>query len=117
MVASRYVVESSIGLVGMIWMTYALFGDAAKNWLMACKVVTAPLLCILMMLCVIKVETGIAPYRKIYYENLADMMRNIDDYADEELGAFQANSPDDVRYCIEFFKENGLSIFKSGSER
>ena len=113
MTASRYVVESSVGLIGIVWMTYALFGDTVKNWFAVCRTVVAPLVCLLMMLYVIKAENVIAPYRKIYYENLADMMQNIEDYADDELGAFQANSPDDIRYCIDFFKENKLSIFKN----
>jgi len=52
------------------------------------------------------------PSRRAYSECLREKMLIIDALDDDALGEFQANSPDDVRYCVEFFKENGLSIFK-----
>ena len=113
MTSSRYVVESTFAIFGMAWMTYEVFKGKKlsvgnNKWV----VYVATAFCVLWLLAGSIIENNIAIYRKAYDKSLRDMMLNIEEYADDELGAFQANSPDDVRYCIEFFKENGLGIFE-----
>lgn len=55
-------------------------------------------------------ENNIAPYRGIYSDSIKEIMYNIDDFSDEELSITQGYA-EDVRYCVNFFKENKLSIF------
>jgi len=111
MTSSRYVVESVIGLVGAIWMSYDVYVHQKKKSITWIKPVAVCLLTIMFMMSVTKSETRTAPYRKISFDNMKEIMINIDDYSDDELGIFQANSPVFVRYCVEFFEENDLSIF------
>ncbi|MBE6567227.1 MAG: hypothetical protein E7657_01065 [Ruminococcaceae bacterium] len=112
MTSSRYVVESAIGLVGLIFMAYDVltqtdFSLQVKR--LFCGVMVFSLVWLsastVMELCTM-------PSRRAYSECLREKMLIIDALDDDALGEFQANSPDDVRYCVEFFKENGLSIFK-----
>ena len=112
MISSRYVVESSIGLVGIIWITYSLYTSAPKKKLSWVKPLSVAAMILFLFSVSIKTEMQIAPYRKMYYDGIAEMMVNIDDYKDDELGAFQANEADDIRYCVKFFKDNNLSIFR-----
>lgn len=108
--ASRYVVETSIGLAGVVWMTYSVCLEQSVRKFMWIKY--ALCVCVMVSLLVVakSVETQMAPYRAIYNDNLAEMMVNLENYSDEELAVFQAD-PTAVRYCVEFFQENNLSIF------
>ena len=115
MISSRYVIESSIGLVGILWMTYGVFIASARTRRVWCKSLAVTLVTIILLSYSAKIETGIAPYRKIYNDNLKELMWNIDDYSDEELGVTQG-SAEDVRFCVAFFRENNLSIFYQATE-
>lgn len=108
--SSRYTIESSIGLVGVVWMGLSLARNSQSR---LDKAVYGLSVCIILLLLsnAANVEQKIAPYRKIYNDNLTEMMIDIDDYPDEALAPFQASSPDYVRDCVAFFKENNLSIF------
>ena len=108
--ASRYTVESSIGLLGIVWMSYRVCAESAVK---SAKVGHGLCVCIalVMLFFAAKVEKNMAPHRKIYNDSLAEMMTHLEDYSDDELAVFQANSPEYVRYSVEFFKENNLSIF------
>lgn len=112
MCSSRYVVESSIGLFGVIWMAYSLWSGKSKKKKENILAAGAITFFCLMLLLSAKIQISFSPYMKESFENLEKIMRNIDDYTDEELGGFQANNPSDVRYCVKFLKENSLSIFK-----
>lgn len=109
--ASRYVVETGIGLVGTVWMTYSVAVEHPFKKIKWAKYTVCVYLVIAMLSSAAAEEMEMAPYRKIYNDNLAEMMTHLEDYTDDELGVFQANSPDFVRYCVEFFKENNLSFF------
>lgn len=112
MTSSRYVVESAIGLVGLIFMAYDVL--TKKDFSLQVK----RLFCGVMVFSLVwlsastVMELCTMPSRRAYSERLREKMLIIDALDDDALGEFQANSPDDVRYCVEFFKENGLSIFK-----
>lgn len=56
-------------------------------------------------------EWKTAPYRKVYCDNLIGIMSDIDNYADEDLGAFQADSPELVRRVVEKMKRYELGVF------
>ncbi|MBE6567228.1 MAG: hypothetical protein E7657_01070 [Ruminococcaceae bacterium] len=112
MTSSRYVVESTIGLFGTAWMTYDVFLKNRASVLFRCGAYAFAILSLVLLMHAAKTESDTAIYRKIYNEDIRDKMLIIDTLADEDLASFQANSPDDIRYCVEFFKENGLSIFR-----
>ena len=61
-------------------------------------------------------ELSIAKYRKEYCDNLITMMENIDQYSDEELAPFQANSPDLVRNGIKIMQKYELGVFYAKKE-
>lgn len=117
MSSSRYVVESTMGLSGVIWMSYSVFLDSPKTKISWAKPAACACTVILLLGAAEKTENGIAPYRAIYNDNLYEMMTHIENYSDEELAPFQANSASDVRYCVAFFEENGLSIFSDRYSR
>lgn len=56
-------------------------------------------------------ELKISKYRKIYYDNLIEMMLNLDDYTDDELTPFQAQMPEQVRNGVMLMKKYRLGIF------
>ena len=53
-----------------------------------------------------------APYRKQYDDNLIQMMFQIEEYPDDELYLFQANSPEMVRSGIDIMKKYHLGVFR-----
>ena len=56
-------------------------------------------------------EIKIQNYRKIYCDNLINMMLNIEEYSDDELAVFQAGDPNLVRDGVELMKKYKLGIF------
>lgn len=116
MSSSRYVVESSIGLFGVVWMAYELWVNrtsSAEKGVLPLGVIA---LSFLLLMQAGKVQTEFSPYMNSYFMELESKMRNIDDCSDEDLVGFQANNPDDVRFCVNFFEKNRLSIFKFTNE-
>lgn len=113
MVSSRYVVESSIGLFGLIWMAYFLWSGKRKEDRREILSIIAIAFSGLMLLFSAKVQIAFSPYMKESFEKLKVIMQNINEYSDEELTGFQANDPNDIRYCVDFLMKNGLSIFRS----
>ena len=111
MTSSRYVVESSIGLVGLAWMTYDVYINSDKTKLNLFKSSFVTVAALGLLVSAASIEKSVGPYRGIYADNLYEMVINIDDYSDDQLGQFQANSPEQVRRCVEFFRENDLSVF------
>lgn len=111
MCSSRYAVESSIGLVGVTILTYEKYICHSVCIKSVVKGIMLELVLLTMLCSSMVSELQIAPYRGLYSENIAEIMRNIDLYSDEELSVTQGEAGD-VRYCVEFFKENKLSIFQ-----
>lgn len=56
-------------------------------------------------------ELMIAKYRKIYCDNLIEMMHNIESYSDEELAPFQATSPEMVRRGVKIMQKYELGVY------
>lgn len=111
MCSSRYVIESSIGLVGITILTYERYLNHFGNIKLTLKGVILQVVLLITLCGSMVSELQIAPYRGLYNENIAEMMMNIDAYSDEELSVTQGQASD-VRYCVQFFKDNNLSIFK-----
>lgn len=57
-------------------------------------------------------ELKVAKYRKIYCDNLIEMMFNIEEYSDEELKPFQATTPEMVRHGVRIMQEHELGVFR-----
>lgn len=109
--SSRYVVETTIGLLGM-FLIFAYSISKVRlglvvNKISICTIVT--IIAVLMIRADI-VEMKIGPGRKVYNENLVEMARDIDNVDDEELMLFQA-SPDQVRSGVKALKKYKLSIW------
>lgn len=107
--SSRYVVETTIGVMGVIQIYWYDISNE-KNTNSITNVV-----CIVSMVGAIlfanNVEEKIGPYRKIYNDNMIYLAENIDEATDDELAIFQA-PPEDVRELVQFMKENHLCIWK-----
>lgn len=58
-------------------------------------------------------EVHMAPYRKVYCDNLIQIMLNTDEYSDDEMYVFQADSPDQVRSGVEIMKKYNLGVFNT----
>lgn len=109
MTSSRYVIESSIGLTGVLWMLFSVFVQGRTKWKILVGRASAILMLVLLLYSA-RAEILNAPNRKAYNDRIRQMMMNPEEFSDEEL-AFAQGSPDDVRYCIDFFRENNLSIY------
>lgn len=109
--SSRYVVESTIGLIGLIWMGFEVLQNVAiKSVIGLDKIVLVTALTIGLSFSA-TTEIKIAPYRGAYYTQLYNYMLDVDNVDDSSLGVFQ-NTPENVRFVVEFFKENNYSIFQ-----
>lgn len=115
--SSRYTYETGMGLLGVAFVCILEAADWFKNRRKDCLkryILSVVILCGVLggIIFSAKVEWDVAPYRKIYMENLQEMALHIDAYSDEELAGFQANSPELVRDGIELMKKYELGIFK-----
>ncbi len=108
--SSRYVVETTIGLLGLVQILWMVL--VHSNGKMLSKIFASSFLALLLIGFVWcdKVEIGIGPYRKIYDENMIKLALDIDNASDEELSIFQAPA-DDVRNGISVMKKYHLSLW------
>lgn len=109
--SSRYCVESCMGVCGAIFMLAELVLQSEGNnvgkplaYMSMTGVILSAVLCF-------HVELGIAPYRRIYQENISDCMQTIDLLEGDAFDGFQALE-DDVRKTVTFLRDNNLSIFR-----
>lgn len=116
MCSSRYVVESSIGLLGIVWLTYEQYHadesekTAISNVARSAYGVTVALFFMGGLAISAISEMRIAPYRGAYNENIKEIMLNVDEYSDDELAVTQGEASD-VRESVTFLKRYNLSIF------
>ncbi len=111
---SRYVVDTTIGLLGLthIFLTEH-FRDKAdaetnkKKGLINTLLILSISGMILLSSCF---ELLISPLRKEYYHSLVIIAEDIDSYSDTELAIFNAN-PQDVRDGINIMKEYHLNLW------
>ena len=114
--SSRYTVEKNFGLLGLSWLLCEVGGHIhveKKLKRIVFGMVAMAICCTMVYFLVLSAaeEWKIAPYRGAYYTQLANIMRNIDSYADDQLTVFQSDAVS-VRGAIKFLAENHLSIFR-----
>jgi len=115
--SSRYVCETTLGLIGVLWILIdALLGEVkqgeAKKYIKAGNSLGILFIFIFLVNSVV-VETHTAPYRKINHEKAIGIMINIESVDDESLGIFQAGNPQYVRNGVALMKKYHLGIFHS----
>lgn len=108
--SSRYVTESTVGLVGLVILCYKVVQHTEnKKGVFIDKIILGCALAIGLIMSAYN-ELKIAPYRGIYNKQLYSYMMDIDNADDSALAMFQ-NTPDNVRYVTNYFKEHKYSIF------
>ena len=116
-------VESSIGLLGIVWLTYEQYHADGSEKIAISNVVRstygvgiAVALFFVGGLTISAIsEMRIAPYRGAYNESIKEIMLNIDERSDEELAVTQGEASD-VRVSVAFLKRYNLSIFADKEE-
>ncbi len=113
--ASRYTRDASYALIADIIVIILLFKHEFKEIRVKRAInVYAVLVIIMFYLGIASIdakEMYIAHHRKDYCNELITMMQDLSSYSDEELGAFQANNPQQVRDGVEIMKKYKLGIF------
>ena len=109
--SSRYVVETTIGLIGIAQIYWVFLCKNSKRWI-GRGVAGSILVSMLVLLCwANNTEMKMGPNRKAYNQNMVELASNIDDVSDEELAVFQAPAQD-VRDGIAVMKKYKLSIWR-----
>lgn len=114
--SSRYVCETVVMLLGLLWILLLYVSNSInRSQFHKITLKSGLILCIVIsILCGILIsdykEWKIAPYRKIYGENLIENIMDIDYISEEDFMAFQA-SESSVRDGIEVMKKYELGIF------
>lgn len=109
--SSRYVVETTIGLIGLLQIYWKCLHNYATK--IKYKVAVLPIIMGLFvaMIWANHIEMGIGPYRKDYNENMVKIAKNIDNVKDEDLTIFQAPA-EDVRAGIAVMKKYHLCVWQ-----
>lgn len=113
--SSRYTIESTIGLVGMVWMLADCLVSKRGKQLSSISLVIAIFL-IAGLLYSAYAEGIKAPYIRHFYDDLEVKLIDYDNCSDETLIQISANSPEVVRQSLAFLEEEHLSIFAKDSE-
>lgn len=116
MTASRYVVDTTLGLIGVIWIFSIAIMDYLKNsgkkYIWKSCLYTLPVFMIVFCISLTNIkEQEISIYRCAYFRELVTKMINIDRIPDEELSQFQANSEELVRKGVDIMKKYRLGVF------
>lgn len=107
MESSRYVVEITFANIGIV-MAVAIYYEKCKpNIFLVLFTIS---LVGLVLVSNLK-EYKIGAYRKSYVEEIARIMLDINEYEDEQLNCFQANSPEQVREGVKLLEKYKLGIF------
>lgn len=115
--SSRYICDTKWIMVANIWIVMLNMQEKralgkGKSERIKCFVNIALLLVMLSGIVVTdKVEWGIKVYRKAYFDQIVDRMRNIDSLKEEEFAIFQANNPEQVREGVAIMKKYKLNIY------
>lgn len=110
MTSSRYTIESTIGIIGVIWLLANYLTEHCK---LSMKVwASMGILSITALLSIsANYEMQRAPYIRNYYDNLELQLLEYESCSDETLEMISATSPEKARLCLNFLKEHHLSIF------
>ena len=111
MSSSRYVVETTLGILGLVmiywdWFTAAWRRGRPIRYL----ALLAALAFIVIFLQIDQVEWEIAYFRQVYGNEMIDIAYRVDEVPDEDLAIFQSE-PDAVRMGLAIMEENELCIF------
>lgn len=111
--SARYILDSLLAIVADIYIISMLpvFEKKRKIYINVVEVVTMVFITV-GIVCANTHEVKIQNYRKAYDDVLITMMKDIDNYTDEELGVFQAGDPQLVRNGVEIMDKYDLGIFR-----
>lgn len=116
LISSRYSCETICGIIGIVYILIYTFIDEysnlEKNKFIDVTRLIGLTLIFLILSASYSAEYAFSSNRKEYMKNLIVMMKNIEDYTDEDLEVFQANDPVMVRNGIKLMKKYNLGIFK-----
>lgn len=112
MTSSRYVIESTIGIVGMVWILGEIIATSSTGWKnKACYIMAIGVVVVLLTISA-KYELIRAPYVRQYYDDLENQLLDYQECSDETLTLISATSPEKARICLDFLKKEHLSIFR-----
>lgn len=117
MTSSRYVVETTLILVGNVWVLIGFFAETIGEIRLNKKRIIGMVSSFVLLLSVVlgilnsnRIEWATAPYRKDVFRTMAYNMLNIDFVTDEALGIAQAPASD-VRAAVEVIEKYELNVF------
>ena len=122
-ISSRYVCDTTLGLAGIFWIyiyeIQALINEKLKRRIAG---VAKLVVCFAGMIMIIvslrysyNTEMTIAPYRKIYQENLIKIMQSNETITEEQARNFQSET-ELVNQGVELMKKYHLGVFKDLEE-
>lgn len=115
--SSRYVCETNIALLGFFWIVILYISElimnakVKSNTVLKCGVAATG--CVIMLCGVILSdykEWNIAPYRKIYGNDLIEKMYRVEELEDTDFSVFQAEK-DNVINGVDIMKKYNLGVF------
>lgn len=109
--ASRYVVETTVGLLGLAQIYWMVLIQA--HTMIINRIVSVIILGTMIygIYTANLEELAIAPYRKEYNQAMVNMALDIDNVSDEDLAIFQAPA-EQVRDCVKVMKKYHLSLWQ-----
>ena len=117
MASSRYTCESSVGIIGILWIFAIVLSEkrpATRSLLLKKGMAGASVLIIVFLLMwSMKTEFEIAPYRGLTFQAAQEIVRHPEDFTDEELGVLQARSPEFIRNGTALLAKYNLSLYYS----
>ena len=115
--SSRYICDTKMMMVADIWImmlylqTKQMEKKDKKEWVKCIANIGLVIVMLSGIIITDKMEWDIKGYRKAYYNQIIEKMRNIDSLKEEEFANFQANNPDMVREGVAIMKKYKLNIY------
>lgn len=112
--SSRYITDAMFAVLADLLVIAMIYADSKINKQKIVNAICGVALCFFLSGVIMTdiAELKRAPYRKQYDDNLIQMMFQIEEYPDDELYLFQANSPEMVRSGIDIMKKYHLGVFR-----
>lgn len=109
--SSRYVVETTIGLLGLLQIYWYCFCKMSMKLKYRLGIILVLLSIVLLICWANKMEMQAGPYRKAYNQSMAEIALDIENASDEQLSIFQSK-PEYVREGIAAMKKYKLLLWK-----
>lgn len=111
--SSRYITDAIFALLADLLVVTIILADAHQKKQKYISVISYIIIALFFsgIISTDVDEIKRAPYRKQYADNLIEIMLDIDNYSDEDLAVFQAQSPEQVRHGVELMKKYKLGVF------